>query len=163
MIHTELLKGALEGSDTAPDAIVEADATGNSKDRGAANKEAAKYRARLRDAEAKRDELTERLATLQRGQAETLAREYLADPSDLWRDGIELTALLDDDGNLDPARVAEVAQETVAAHRHWAAQRPPKRNPAGSGGGFKSGATGTDNYRQAPSWHKVLNTTRGDA
>lgn len=112
----------MEGSDTAPDAIVEADATGNSKDRGAANKEAAKYRARLRDAEAKRDELTERLATLQRGQAETLAREYLADPSDLWRDGIELTALLDDDGNLDPARVAEVAQETVAAHRHWAAQ-----------------------------------------
>lgn len=162
MIGTEFVEGALEGSDTAPGAMADTDATADSRDRAAANKEAAKYRTRLREVEGERDQLTERLATLQRGQAEALAREYLADPADLWRDGVELNALLDDDGNLDPGKVAEVAQATVAAHRHWAAQRPPKRNPAGSGGGLKSGATGTDNYRQAPSWHKVLNTTRGD-
>lgn len=144
-------------------AITEADATDNNGDRAAANKEAAKYRTRLREVEGERDVLTERLSTLQRGQAETLAREYLTDPSDLWRDGVDLTALLDDVGNLDLGKVAEVAQATVIAHRHWAVQRPPKRNPAGSGGSFKSGATGADNFRKVPSWHEVLNTTQGDA
>lgn len=145
---------------TAEQAEPAADSEERSGDRG--SREAAKYRRQLRDAEAARDQLAERLAALQRGQAETFAREHLADGADLWRDGVDLTALLDDGGQVDPDKVREAARSTIAAHRHWAAPRPPKRNPTGSGGGLKSGATGRDDYRPATSWQKVLNTTLGD-
>jgi hypothetical protein len=130
-------------------------------DRGG-NREAAKYRRQLRDAEAARDALSERLSTMQRREAERLAADHLADGADMWRDGLDLAALLDDDGNLDPAKVADAAQAARKAHPHWAAQRPHKRNPAGSGGGLRSGATGRDDYRPAASWQKVLNTRLGD-
>lgn len=161
MSDTAAAGGATVDVDAAPVCEAAADQVAGGADRGA-NKEAAKYRRQLREAEAARDQLGERLAALQRGQAETLAREHLADGADLWRDGLDLAALLDHNGQVDAAKVAEAAQATVAAHRHWAAPRPPKRNPAGSGGGLRSGATGRDDYRPAASWQKVLNTRLGD-
>jgi len=137
-------------TDEAPDA---------NDDRGG-NREAAKYRRQLREAEAARDALGERLAALQRGQAETFAREHLADGADLWRDGLDLTALLDDDGNLDAAKVAEAARAARKAHPHWAAPTVPKRNPASVGAGLRSGATGTD-HRPGVSWAGLLNNRAG--
>ncbi|NTY57950.1 hypothetical protein [Mycolicibacterium sphagni] len=127
---------------------------------GGGNREAAKYRRQLRDAEAARDSLSERLSALQRREAERLAADHLADGTDVWRDGLDLAALLDDSGDLDPAKVAASAQAARKAHPHWAAPRPIKRNPAGRGG-FKSGAD-SGNRRPATSWHAVLNTTSGD-
>ncbi|MCV7379959.1 hypothetical protein BST11_15365 [Mycobacterium alsense] len=129
---------------------------------GGGNREAAKYRRQLREAEAQRDALSERLSTLQRREAERLAAEHLADGADMWRDGLDIAALLDDDGNLDPAKVADAAGAIGRAHRHWAAPRPQKRNPTGRGGGLKSGATGSDDYRPATSWQKILNPRLGD-
>jgi hypothetical protein len=137
-----------------------ADTAENGDDRGG-NREAAKYRRQLRDAEAQRDDLSDRLATLQRREAERLAAEHLADGADMWRGGLDLAALLDGDGNLDPNKVADAAHATRKAHPHWAAPRPHKRNPAGRGGGLKSGATGSDEYRPT-TWQKVLNTRLGD-
>ena len=32
------------------------------------------------------------------------AAEQLADGADMWREGLDLPALLDDDGNLDPTK-----------------------------------------------------------
>lgn len=132
----------------------------NDDERGAANREAAKYRRQLRDVEAQRDQLGERLAAMQQSQAETLAREHLADGADIWRDGLELSAVLDNDGNLDPAKVAAAAKATRTAHPHWAAPQPHKvikRNQ------FASGATGRQLHDPAPtSWQKVLNTRLGD-
>lgn len=129
-------------------------------DRGAASREAAKYRRQLRDTEAQRDQLGQRLAAMQRSQAETMAREHLADGADMFRDGLELTELLDEDGNLDPAKVTEAAKAARKAHPHWAAPRPIKRR---SRGGIVSGAVSPDDaLRVPPSWQGVLNTTRGD-
>src|SRR6185437_6308190 len=50
-----------------------------------------KFRKQLRATESERDALTERLNTMQRNEAARLAGEYLADPQDLWRDGLELS------------------------------------------------------------------------
>ena len=129
-------------------------------DRG--SREAAKYRRQLRDTKAERDALSERLSTLQRREAERLAAEHLADGADVWRDGLDVAALLDDDGNIDSAKVADAAQAARNAHPHWAAPRVPKRNPAGRGS-FRSGGTGRSPHDVgATSWQKVLNTTMGD-
>jgi hypothetical protein len=88
-------------SDTGPaDELTEE--RGDSPDGGGGNREAAKYRRQLRDAESQRDALSDRLLTLQRREAERLAAEHLADGADMWRDGLDLAALLDDHGNLDP-------------------------------------------------------------
>lgn len=166
-IDTATVDVATPDADTTPvdthtadaDAEVDTDEGEGSDERGAANREAAKYRRQLRDVEAQRDQLGERLAAMQRGQAETLAREHLADGADMFRDGLELAALLDGDGNLDPAKVAAAAKAASKAHPHWAAPRPIKRV---NRGGLMSGATGSDGLRITPSWQGVLNTSRGD-
>jgi len=86
------------------------------------NAEAARYRRQAREAQAERDTLREQLTTMQRGEAERLAKDArLADPSDLWRDGLTPADLLDDAGNLDHDKVTAAVAELVAAHPHWQA------------------------------------------
>lgn len=82
-------------------------------------RDAAKYRKRAQAAEKERDRLAERLQVLQRAEAQRLATEHLADGADLWRDGAELTALLNDEGDIDPAKVAETAKAVADSHTHW--------------------------------------------
>jgi hypothetical protein len=148
---------------TAPefDATVDAepvepavDAT-DGEQRGGGNREAAKYRTQLRDTEAQRDALTERLAVMQRREAERLASEHLADAADVWRDGLDVAELLDDDGNVDADKVAERAAAVAAAHPHWRTRPAAKRNPAATGGGLQSGATGPG-YARRPTWQSVI-------
>lgn len=94
----------------------------------ATNREAAKYRTRLRETEAQRDALTARLETLQRNEIQRLAADRLADPADLWRDGGTVADLLDAAGNVDPGKVRAAVAETIAAHPHWAKTVTPKPN-----------------------------------
>ena len=144
------------------DATPDADTGQGGDERTAANREAAKYRRQLREAEAQRDQLGARLATMQRSQAEALAREHLADGADMFRDGLELSALLDNDGNLDPAKVTEAARAAHKAHPHWGAPQPQKRNPS-MRGSFLSGASGRGLHDgPTASWQKVLNNRLGD-
>jgi len=75
-----------------------------------AGKEAARYRRRLRDAEAERDELATRVEALQRAEVERLAGQKLTKPSAIWAAGVELSGLLDEAGNVSPDAVAEAAQ-----------------------------------------------------
>ncbi|MGP4058886.1 hypothetical protein ACTWP6_29415 [Mycobacterium sp. 4D054] len=82
-------------------------------------KEAKKYRQRAQAAEAERDTLKTRLESLQRNEIERLAAEHLKDGTDLWRDGAQLADLLDDDGNIDPTKIADLTQTLVTAHPHW--------------------------------------------
>lgn len=127
-------------------------------DRGG-NREAAKYRTKLREAEAQRDTLSGRLEALQRREAERLAAARLADGADLWRgDGVELAALLDDDGNLDPAKVSEHAAATLESHPHWKRPRVPRQPKRGD---LRSGAVGEDYHRPA-TWSDLLNDRKGD-
>lgn len=102
--------------------------------------EAAKYRRRLRDTEAERDALAQRVEAMQRGEVERLAGSRLADPADIWRDGATVTDLLGDDGSIDNTKVDGLLDGLVKSHSHWAAtpaaQTPPR-------GGLKSGASAT--------------------
>lgn len=128
------------------------DGTGADEAKSAANKEAAKWRTKFRAAELERDGLVTRLEHLQRTEAQRIAATHLADGADVWRDGAKLTRVLDDDGNVDPARVAEVAAEVAAAHPHYG-RRPPTANL--KRGGLASGASGMDSPRRA-SWSDVI-------
>lgn len=84
----------------------------------AGNAEAAKYRRRLRDAEAERDALTGQLGAMRRTEAERVASKHLAAPGAMWAAGTDLADLLDDTGGIDPEKVkaaAENAQATLGA------------------------------------------------
>ncbi len=111
---------ATEGADTAPE-----------DDQPALRKEAAKYRVRLREVEAERDSLAERLAGQQRTEAERFATQVgaggmrmLAAGSDLWAAGVVLGDLVDEDGQVDPERVKQAVGRVLAEHPHWAHRWP---------------------------------------
>ena len=116
------------------------------------DKEAAKYRRRLRDTEAERDRLSERLSVLQRAEATRLAAEHLADGSDLFLDGsTQLADLLTEGGEVDGARVAELAKGLLASHPHWrkpAPAAPPASTVTSSGK--------IEGSRETPTWSQVL-------
>lgn len=88
------------------------------------NREAAKYRRQLREAEAERDTLTSRVEALQKDTIEGIAASILKRPAALWATGTTLADLLDTSGNIDPAKVTEAAekaqQELGASPRHLA-------------------------------------------
>lgn len=110
------------------------------------DREAAKYRRKLREAEAERDTLAERLATLQRQEVARLAGDVLAQGDDLFALGVDLGQVLDDDGNVDPARVTEAAR-TIAADRPGLG-----RPPLDLGQGVRTAATAP-----GPRWVDVIN------
>ena len=74
-------------------------------------REAAKYRRRAQEAEAERDQLRDRLTAAHMSIAESMTG--LRKPSALWATGTTVDDLLDDDGDLDPAKVQEAAQAVV--------------------------------------------------
>ncbi len=70
-------------------------------------REAARYRRSLREAETERDGLRGRVEAMQKAEVERLVAGDLAMPTDLWLTGASLPDLLDDDGDVDPAKVAD--------------------------------------------------------
>ena len=73
------------------------------------SREAAKWRRRLRDAEAERDALAARLDGLQRAGVESIAAEVLSKPAGLWAAGTQLADLLDESGAVDRGKVRDAA------------------------------------------------------
>lgn len=100
----------VEPASDQPEQAVEPPAEAESKDEG---KEAAKYRHRLREAEAQRDALGEKVSALQRLAVETEARKHLRKPEALWAAGVDFAAVLGEDGLPDPARVEAACHEAV--------------------------------------------------
>lgn len=79
-------------------------------DNGNPNREAAKYRTQLRDAEAQRDQLQTTLDARNRAAVERIAAEHLAVPGDIFElGGVELADMLTNEGLPDPKAVREVA------------------------------------------------------
>lgn len=117
------------------------------------NAEAAKYRRALRAAEKERDALAQRLGTMQTAEAERIAATHLADGSDLWSHVPDLSALLDDDGNLDHDRVKGTALELLKAKPHWGRQHP-KASKLGSGAAARPQSDGVG-------WSSVLKRSGG--
>lgn len=79
------------------------------------NREAAKYRTRLREAEAERDTLREAVTALQRAEVERIAADRLSNPAGLWAAGVDMATLLTDQGTIDPAKVQQAATEAAEA------------------------------------------------
>ena len=118
----------------------------------AANREAAKYRRKLRTAEAERDQLRERVAVMQRGEVERLAASVLADPADLWH-AASLVELLADDGTINTHAVMVAATKLAESKPHW--KRPLRQRSDPSA--LKSGASGIDSS-VSTSWQQALSS-----
>lgn len=91
--------------------------------------EAAKYRTALREAEAERDALRGEVADIRQRQALDAVADLLDDPDDLGRH-LDLTTLVDDAGNADPAKYREAAEKLAAERPRLA---PVPGPPASSG------------------------------
>ena len=91
-------------------------------------REAARYRRQLRDVEAERDTLTDQLAAARR----TLVEHGLGNvpAGAFWTLNPDPAALLDDDGNVDPAKVAEAARDAFATLGLPGTWRDPARRGA---------------------------------
>jgi hypothetical protein len=142
--------------DAAPDGSdLESDPSGDQEPGQPKNREE-RFRKQLRAAEAERDALSDRLSRMQRAEVERIASQHLADGADFWRDGTELAHVLTDTGDIDPARVAEVATALVDSHRHWKRTAPTAGPPASS-------VTGDGKISEkepaSPTWTGVLQRT----
>jgi hypothetical protein len=89
------------------------------------NSEAARYRVQLREVQAERDALTERLTGYQRRECEAAVADLLEEPADLWDIGqADLSAFYDDDGTLDEEQLRAAAGALID-------QRPKLGKPRG--------------------------------
>lgn len=113
----------------------------------------ARYRREAREAQALVAELTERVTRMQRTEVERLAAR-LHDPGDLWT-GVDLAELLNEDGQVDPERVAEAVAALSDSKPHLI--KPPRRSNFGQGNRTPVDmGTGT-------TWGSVLRGRAGDA
>lgn len=111
------------------------------------NSEAAKYRRRLRDTEAERDGLAQRVETLQRAEVERLASD-LSKPAAIWAAGVQLADLLDKDGNIDTEKATEAITTATDSLGLQQASRAPRPDPTqgGQGGTGPTGPTFADAF-----------------
>ncbi len=99
--------GPAEGKGTEPEGK-------GTEPEGKGNSEAAKWRTRLRAAEAERGTLAQRVARLQTVEVHRLAGA-LADPDDLFVFGkVEVADLLDDKGEVDSGKVEQAVVDLLA-------------------------------------------------
>lgn len=107
--------------------------------------EAAKYRRRLRDAEAERDGLAAKVETMQRAEVERMLVNKLSNPPDCWLLEKDLSRFLGETGDIDPALVKAFADETTATRPGW---RP--RNIGAPGGPMSTSPL------ESTSWQEVV-------
>lgn len=84
------------------------------QDGSKAAREAARYRRRLREAEAQRDALAQQLEALQRQMVERIIqRECHGKPAGLWASGVTVADLIGEDGTVDPDKVKAAWENAV--------------------------------------------------
>ncbi|CAN5904087.1 hypothetical protein BH23ACT2_BH23ACT2_28390 [soil metagenome] len=143
----------IESTETTADEPVEPDTADEPVEPGteaeeSPNREAARWRRQLRDAEADRDRLAATVESYQRGEVERLAADRLASPGDLWAAGTNLADLVGEDGQVDADAVHTVAKAILVDRPHWA--KPPPRFPPATGQGRREAV------ESAPSWQDAL-------
>lgn len=115
------------------------------------NKEAARYRRRLRAAEKERDELRERLDVYVARDVEQVAAGFLDSPALLWADGKASAGdFLDDKGAVDRAKVKAAAEAILERYGRGLASR---RGTAPNEGRTRASASGPV-FREAFSPHR---------
>ncbi|PRY06093.1 hypothetical protein [Kineococcus rhizosphaerae] len=95
---------------------------------GRRNREA-RYRTQLREVEADRDRLAGDLEAARKTIAESLSD--LRKPSALWAAGTTVADLLDEDGRVDPAKVADASKAAVEALGLARGPRPDRTQGSG--------------------------------
>lgn len=111
-----------------PDEASEAGDDEETDETSKAGREAAKYRRRLRETEAERDALAQRVTDLQRSVVDGIVtargegggRLHSAEP--FWAGGVDLDTLLDDEGRVDTTKVLEAVDDV--ARRFGITRRP---------------------------------------
>ena len=143
--HEQAHEGA-EGGQDGQDGHEEAEEDGR-----APNKEAAKYRRRLRAAEKERDELRERLDVYVARDVEQVAAGFLDSPALLWADGKASAGdFLDSKGAVDRAKVRAAAEAILERYGRGLASR---RGTAPNEGRTRASASGPV-FREAFSPHR---------
>ncbi|MFK0200901.1 hypothetical protein [Streptomyces lavendulae] len=118
------------------------------------NREAAKYRTKLREAEAKLEATEKRVNALLRAQVESLAAKELSIPSDLFDfGGASIEDLTDPEGNVMPDAVE-------AAVKALLAKRPGLRNGSAPWGDVGGGRRGISVPESPPTMLEALKFTR---
>lgn len=107
-------------------------------------KEAAKYRTRLRETETALQAAQGATQAAQRALAEHLAQLRGIKPAALWASGAELPALLDESGNIDPAKVGQAVDTAMGT---LGLSRTPKADP--TQGGMGAGIDPTPKFSDA--------------
>jgi hypothetical protein len=137
---------------TAPAAAQSAAVDAPDGDDPKANREAAKYRRRLRETEAERDSLAQRVERMQRAEVERISAERLAEPDDLWTFGTALADVLTDDGDVN-ADAVQAAVEALLTARPRLAKAVPVP--------FPDLAQGVRQTTSSPvSWSDAINPKR---
>lgn len=85
----------------------------------AAAREAAKYRARLRDAEEQLTAAQEHVRAMQRAEVERIAGTRIRSPEDFWQFAPSIDELCDENGTLDPDTIESAIDNVLAARPHW--------------------------------------------
>lgn len=128
-----------------------------SKDKPGA--EAARYRVRAKQAEQDRDVLAARVARLQTSEVARLASARMADADDLRVHGVQVVDLLDDDGEVDEAKVEAAVDALLTKRPRLAADYEPEHDTLDGGarrttssggaswGGVLAGASGREARR----------------
>lgn len=113
------------------------------------NREAAKYRTKLREVEAELETSRGRLVAQQQAHVELMAGRMLDKPEVLWTTGVEVDALLDDDGMIDQGKLVEAITGTAGslgiplrATTLITAENPPTQKPYAPTRATQGAATG---------------------
>ncbi|EYT65133.1 hypothetical protein H483_0102275 [Dietzia sp. UCD-THP] len=120
--------------------------------------EAARYRTRLREAEAELDSLKQDLSSFRSKQALDSVADLLDDPEDLGRH-LDLTTLVDDTGTADPDKYRAAAEQLVADRPRLA---PAPTPPPSSGTAPEATATATWHTPDADPGQIMSSLMRGD-
>ncbi len=125
------------------------------EDQAVRSEEAKRYRLRLRQTEAERDELRQtntdlagRLETMQRAEVERVAADHLAAGDAVWLAGADLADMLDEAGQVDAAKVQQVCQTATA-------ERPYLGRPAVTATDVGIGVSGGQSDTSS-SWQEAL-------
>jgi hypothetical protein len=102
---TETAEGAIP-HDTSTGSAGGKELTTSSDPEPSPNSEAARWRTKLRETEAQRDALAERITGYQRRECEAAVADLLEEPGDLWEIGqADVSAFYGEDGELDEAQL----------------------------------------------------------
>jgi len=115
-------------------------------------KEAAKWRRKLRDTEAERDALADRLGALQKQVVESTVTAAGVKPAGFWASGATLEDLLDESGGVDAAKLDQAINAAVGTLGLKRQPRAPKPDP--------NARRVTNHHGEVSGWREALRPGR---